>query len=85
MSDGKTTEILTGRIGEDYPPPLYIYKGGTCMMGEVDKTYKLKVVYSGRVWEVETTIPKSVPLVKIISQNVSESDGWGVFYIVKVN
>ena len=72
VSDGETTEILTGRIDKDYFPP-FVYRG-TYMMGEAGKTYKLKVEYSGRVWEAETTIPKSVPLVEITSQNVSESD-----------
>ena len=70
VSDGEKEVFLTGKKNDDYFPP-YIYT--TAMLtGEVGKTYKLKVKYSGLTVESETVIP---PTRELEYLRVEESDG----------
>lgn len=72
VSDGETTEILSGKIDKDYFPP-FIYRGAR-MQGEAGKTYTLKIEYSGKVWTARTTIPRSIPLKEIATTPVAGND-----------
>ena len=55
VSDGENEIFLTGQYNADYFPP-YIYTTSR-LTGEAGKTYKLKIEYSGRTVEAETTVP----------------------------
>lgn len=70
VSDGEQEIFLTGKLNSAYLPP-YIYTTSR-MTGEVGKTYKLKVVYSGRTVEAETTIPEPVSLKYVEPHKISD-------------
>ena len=72
VSDGQTTEVLTGRIDTDYTPP-FIYRG-SMMTGEPGKTYTLTVEYSGQTVTAVTTIPRPVPLSDIKVTRSADND-----------
>ncbi len=63
VSDGTETEVLTGRVNENYTFS-YIYTGSK-IRGQAGKTYSLKIEYSGRVATAETFIPEPVSLTNI--------------------
>lgn len=63
VSDGQTTEILT-LMKDDTNFPPFIYKG-ISMVGELGKTYTLKVEFEGKILSAETHIPEKVKLNKI--------------------
>lgn len=60
VSDGTTTEVLTGMKDKTYFPP-YGYRGSE-IKGVAGKTYLLKIEYAGEVLNAETTIPKKPKL-----------------------
>ncbi|HET8827972.1 MAG TPA: DUF4249 family protein, partial [Pelobium sp.] len=60
VSDGTTTEILTGMKDNRYFPP-YGYKGSE-IKGEAGKTYTLKIEYAGNILTAETSIPQNAKL-----------------------
>lgn len=60
VSDGETTEILTGKRDNNYFPP-YVYRGYT-LTGQPGKTYTLTIEYAGNTLTSTTTIPNRVPL-----------------------
>lgn len=72
VSDGTTTEILTGRMDKRYVPP-FVYTGSK-IRGEVGKTYTLKVEYSGRTVTATTYIPEPVALAKVAVGRCEDSD-----------
>lgn len=63
ISDGTTTEILTGITDSRYFPP-YIFTSEK-MVGEVGKTYSLKVEYKDYLAEAQTTIPEPVAIDRV--------------------
>lgn len=60
VSDGETTEILTGTVDPRYFPP-YVYTSSR-ITGEVGKTYTVEVEYKDYHATASTTIPEPVPL-----------------------
>jgi hypothetical protein len=56
VSDGVNTEVLTLKKDNRFSP-AYIYKGNT-LIGEIGKTYTLKVEYAGFTFSSITNIPK---------------------------
>lgn len=58
--DGEKEVFLTGKPDAAYMPP-YIYTTSR-ITGEVGRTYRLRVVYSGRTVEAETVIPAPAEL-----------------------
>lgn len=72
VSDGTSTEILTGRMDKRYTPP-FVYTGSQ-ICGEAGKTYTLKVEYSGRILTSETYIPEPVSLEKVVVGKCDDSD-----------
>lgn len=54
------SEVLTGRIQEDYPTQ-FIYTG-TEIIGQAGKSYRLEVEYSNQLWSATTTIPPQAQL-----------------------
>lgn len=68
--DGRQ-EILTGRTNKDYPTK-YIYTGSE-IVGEVGRSYKLIVEYSGQAWEATTTIPQPAMLEDITIEHYKDS------------
>jgi hypothetical protein len=60
VSDGEKEVVLAGKKDDRYFPP-YIYTTSR-IKGEVGKTYRLMVEYSGRIVTASTTIPKPAQL-----------------------
>ena len=60
VSDGQTSEILTGTVDPRYFPP-YVYTTSR-ITGEVGKTYTVDVEYKDYHATATTTIPDPVPL-----------------------
>ena len=71
VSDGETTEILTGIPDSRYFPP-YIFTSSK-ITGEVGKTYSLKVEYKDYKVEATTSIPEPVPIEKVYVQSVTDT------------
>jgi len=71
LSDGTQTEVLTGMADSRYFPP-YIFTTSK-MIGEVGKTYELKVEYKDYSATARTTIPEPVPLDTCFVKSVSDS------------
>ena len=71
ISDGETTEILTGVADSRYFPP-FIFTSKK-MVGEVGKSYSLKVEYKDYVAEAQTTIPEPVPIDRVYVLSVKDS------------
>lgn len=80
VSDGKQSEILTGRINHNYTPP-FLYTGAN-LKGESGKTYTLTVEYSDRIITATTTIPPTVPIERIHVSRCEDSDS---LYQIKIN
>ena len=72
VSDGETTEVLTGTLDTNYVPS-FIYRGNL-LIGEPGKTYTLTVEYSGHTVTASTTIPQPVPLADIQVSRCPDSD-----------
>lgn len=72
VSDGETTEILTGRIDTNYFPP-FLYRG-SLLTGKAGKTYTLKIEYSNRIWIAETRIPEPVGIQELSASAVPDND-----------
>jgi len=76
VSDGENVEVLSVKSDEARIPP-YVYSGSK-MIGEIGKTYVLKVEYLNRVIEATTTIPSVVPIksVKYVKVNPADTTGF---------
>ena len=77
VSDGENEVFLTGQYDKDYFPP-YIYTS-SWITGEVGKTYRLKVKYSGRAVEAETVIPAPHALEYVRPEKISDEN-----YVISV-
>jgi hypothetical protein len=60
VSDGENEEVLSVKSDNSRIPP-YVYSGSK-MIGEVGKTYVLKVQYLNRIIEAKTNIPSVVAI-----------------------
>lgn len=71
VSDEAQTETLTCYRDNQYPTKL-VYKG-VYIKGEVGKSYKLNIKYSGREWDAVTTIPEPEELYDIQTEWVRDT------------
>jgi hypothetical protein len=78
VSDGTKEEILTLKKDNNYFPP-YIYSG-TEILGEVGKTYTLKIESKGSVYTATTTIPPIVKFDSLWFETVPGKDSLGYIY-----
>lgn len=81
VSDGDTTEVLTGRYDANYQPP-YCYTG-SLIKGQAGKTYTLEIEYSGRKAHAVTRIPEGELILKDIS--VTRANENSFYYQVNVS
>lgn len=72
VSDGKNTVVLSGKYDKGYFPP-YVYSS-TSMIGQAGKTYTVMADYKNYHATAQTTIPKSVPIDRLYSVPVGNSD-----------
>lgn len=72
VSDGDNTVVLSGKYDKGYFPP-YVYTS-TAIMGQAGKTYTVRVDYRDFHASAETTIPESVPIDRVYSTPVGNSD-----------
>lgn len=72
VSDGENSVVLSGKYDKGYFPP-YIYTS-TSMIGQAGKTYTIRADYRGFHASAQTTIPKSVPIDRLYSVPVGNSD-----------
>lgn len=72
VSDGENTVVLSGKYDKGYFPP-YIYTS-TSITGQAGKTYTLRADYKNYHATAQTTIPKSVPIDRVYSVPVGNSD-----------
>lgn len=76
VSDGENEEVLNLRSNKDRVPP-YVYYGSK-IIGEVGKTYALKIEYLNRVIKATTKIPSVVDIksAEYIKENVADTIGF---------
>lgn len=72
VSDGENSVLLSGKYDKGYFPP-YIYTS-TSMIGQAGKTYTVRADYRDFHATAQTTIPKSVPIDRLYSIPVGNSD-----------
>lgn len=73
VSDGEKTVTLEGKLDFTVFPP-YRYTTDE-MLGEVGRTYTLRVEYKDYVATAETTIPAPVPIEKLYVREINEGKG----------
>lgn len=71
VSDGETTEILTGQVDTDYFPP-YIFTTSR-ITGVPGRTYSLRVEYKDYLATAETTIQEPLALDAVYPRAMSDS------------
>lgn len=71
VSDGTTTEVLTGTADSRYFPP-YIFTSPN-ITGKEGGSYTLKVEYKDYKAEATTTIPRAVPIENVYVQSYSDT------------
>lgn len=71
VSDGDKTVVLTGMADSRYFPP-YIFTT-TDIIGQVGKSYSLKVEYKDYVATAETSIPQPVPIDTVYVKEYKDS------------
>lgn len=76
VSDGTTEEVLRLKSDNNRIPPFVYY--GSEIVGEIGKTYILKIEYLNVVLHASTTIPASVPLKEAtyVKNNPQDSIGY---------
>nr|WP_315149662.1 DUF4249 domain-containing protein [uncultured Flavobacterium sp.] len=79
VSDGENEEVLSVKNDDGRIPP-YVYSGSK-MIGEIGKTYVLKVQYLDRVIEATTIIPSVVPIKSVAYVKVNPADTTGFVHI----
>lgn len=80
VSDGITTEELTAGVSPDVFP-FFVYSGNS-LLGEVGKTYSLKVEWEGQEYYAETSIPSVVYLDSVWFQLDPGKDSAGLVYAI---
>ena len=77
ISDGEQEYVLYGKNDKHYFPPfIYTTQDFT---GEVGKTYRLKVEYSGKTATAQTTIPAPGRLENITARKADDKGNWNIF------
>ena len=71
VSDGETTEILTGQLDTDYFPP-YVFTSSR-ITGVPGRTYSLRVEYKDYLATAETTIPEPLELDAVYPRAMGDS------------
>jgi hypothetical protein len=79
VSNDSFHEILTLKPNDIFFPPYYYF--GSRLTGEVFGKYKIEIVYRGRTYIAETTIPDIVPLDSVWFEANSENDTLGLIGI----
>lgn len=79
VSDGENEEILSLRSDTDRVPP-YVYYGSK-IIGEVGKSYSLKIEYLNKIIEAKTSIPKGVPIKSAEYRKETPTDTTGFVYL----
>jgi hypothetical protein len=79
VSNGETEEILSLKTDDSRVPP-YIYYGSK-IIGEVGKTYSLKIEYLNQVIESKTSIPSVVAIKSAEYRKKSINDSTGFVYL----
>jgi hypothetical protein len=76
VSDGEDEEVLNLRSDKDRVPP-YVYYGSK-IIGEVGKTYNLKIEYLNRVIKATTSIPSVVAIksAEYVKENPADTTGF---------
>lgn len=76
VSDGENVEVLSLRSDKDRIPP-YVYYGSK-IIGEVGKSYSLKIEYLNQVIEATTSIPKTVSIksAEYVKENPIDTTGF---------
>ncbi|WP_268848802.1 DUF4249 domain-containing protein [Flavobacterium aestivum] len=76
VSDGENEEVLSLRSDKDRVPP-YVYHGSK-IIGEVGKTYALKIEYLNKIIKATTTIPNVVTIksAKYVKENPADAKGF---------
>lgn len=79
VTDGVNEEVLSLRSDNDRVPP-YVYYGSK-IIGEVGKSYSLKVEYLDQVIEAKTSIPNVVAIQSAEYRKNSSTDTTGFLYL----
>lgn len=76
VSDGENEEVLSLRSDKERVPP-YVYYGSK-IIGEVGKTYALKIEYLNRVIKATTSIPNVVTIksAEYVKENSADTTGF---------
>jgi hypothetical protein len=76
VSDGTSEEVLSLRSDKDRVPP-YVYYGSE-IIGEVGKSYSLKIEYLNKVIKATTSIPKAVSIksAEYVKKNPIDTTGF---------
>lgn len=76
VSDGENEEVLSLRSDKERVPP-YVYYGSK-IIGEVGKTYALKIEYLNRVIKATTSIPSVVTIksAEYVKENPADTTGF---------
>jgi hypothetical protein len=76
VSDGENEEVLSLKSDKDRVPP-YVYYGSK-IIGEVGKTYALKIEYLNRVIKATTSIPSVVTIksAEYVKENPADTTGF---------
>jgi hypothetical protein len=79
VSDGEIEEVLSLRSDNDRVPP-YVYYGSK-IIGEVGKSYVLKIEYLNNVIEATTSIPNMVSIKSVEYRKANPADTTGLVYL----
>lgn len=79
VTDGVNEEVLSLRSDNARVPP-YVYYGSK-MIGEVGKSYSLKIEYLNKIIEAKTSIPAVVSIKSAEYRKVNVSDTTGFVYL----
>lgn len=79
VSDGESEEVLILRRNDSFFPPFF-YEGNE-LIGEIGKTYSLRINYASKTFTSTTTIPVPVPLDSISFGLLPEDDSLGKIYL----
>jgi hypothetical protein len=79
VTDGVNEEVLSLKSDEGRVPP-YVYYGSK-MIGEVGKSYSLKIEYLNKIIEAKTSIPTGVSIKSAEYRKVNVSDTTGFVYL----
>jgi len=79
ITDEANSEILTLKANDTYFPPIYYF--GSKIIGELNKTYTIKIEDSGKTYITTTTIPELVIPDSIWFERNIDSDTLGLVWL----